>query len=200
MTYTSVQLATLYNVQPQTIRNWADEFAEYLSKTGNPGGSRYRIFTVEDAQVFSLVSELKKQRLTYDDIHASLKAGQRGDAPALPPRDLELIASSEREEHYSLQVQLLQGELARVRNELVQAKQDAEKVYELREEKARLETELRLTQEQLETSREEMDSKDVELEKAQKRIEELSRQLGEEYVRGVMDTLERKGDLPRKTE
>jgi DNA-binding transcriptional MerR regulator len=198
MTYTTTQLATLFGVKPQTIRNWAEEFIEYLSPTSKPGLNRNRMFTVDDARVFALVAELKKQKLTYADIHATLQSGERGEPPALPPKDLQLIASSEREQRYSLQIELLQHELARVQNELVYAKGELDKVQELREEKVRLETALRLTQEQRDNLEEQLNEKDEQLDKARHRIEELAKQLGEEYARGVMDALERRGELPRK--
>jgi septal ring factor EnvC (AmiA/AmiB activator) len=156
------------------------------------------MFTVDDARVFALVSELKKQKLTYADIHATLQSGARGEPPALPPKDLQLIASSDREQRYSLQIELLQHELARVQNELGYAKVELEKVQELREEKVRIETVLKMTQEQRDTLEERLSEKDEQLDKTRQRIEELAQQLGEEYVRGVMETLERRGELPRK--
>ena len=89
--YSSRQTATIFGVALETIRNWADEFQDYLSPTATPGRGKHRMYTLDDLSVFSLVDDLKKQGMTYIDIHVSLKNGQRGQPPALPPEEIQAL-------------------------------------------------------------------------------------------------------------
>jgi DNA-binding transcriptional MerR regulator len=191
MAYTTHQLAVFYNVTKETVRNWTTEFGEYLSPLTRPGKNKSRQYTTQDAEVMSLVAEMKQRGLSYADIHASLRSGARGRAPDVPPEELQLIATSDTADQLALQVQQLQHALAATRAQLEQAQRDAASVSALREEKTRLETALEYTKAELSTSQE-------QLQEARAKIEQLSRQLGEEYARGVLETLERRGDLPKK--
>lgn len=77
--HTTKHVATLFNVSTETVRVYATEFSRYLSPTATPVAGRHRRYTDDDLQVFALVAELKGQGLTYEDCHAALSAGQRGD-------------------------------------------------------------------------------------------------------------------------
>lgn len=191
MVYTTKHVATIYNITVETVRNWSIEFAEYLSNLTRPGKNKNRLFNVSDLEVLSLVAQMKDQGRTYGDIHATLKIGQRGSAPDLPPEELQLIASTENELQLALQVELLQQMLTQTKADLLAAERRAGEAQALREEKARLEGTL------TEKTRE-LDETKTELRRARDSIEALSRRLGDEYVRGVMETLERKGDLPKR--
>lgn len=65
-------------ISRQTISNWCKEFAEYLSVTANPPNGSHRRFTQEDLNILALISSMKEMGGTYEDIHASLRIGQRG--------------------------------------------------------------------------------------------------------------------------
>jgi DNA-binding transcriptional MerR regulator len=68
----------------QTIANWCKEFAEHLSVTATPSEGSHRRFTDDDLTVFALVHTMKQMGNTYEEIHASLANGQRGQFPDLP--------------------------------------------------------------------------------------------------------------------
>ncbi len=113
-------LTTLYGIALETARQWAIEFGQYLSPTGKPGKHKHRIYTDEDMGVFSLVAQMKGQGRTYEEIHASLKAGQRGDVPTIPPEEISAIATTDRERSLTLQLGFLQQQLMAAKEELKQ--------------------------------------------------------------------------------
>ncbi len=78
-------LSNLFEVSPQTIRKWCDEFADYLSPTATPPSGEVRIFTDEDLQVLVLVSQMRQALSSYEDIKQALSRGERGE---LPEQDL----------------------------------------------------------------------------------------------------------------
>lgn len=79
--YTTLQAAQALSTTRETARKWCVEFAQYLSSTANPGTGRDRALTDEDMRVLALVREYKATGRTFEDIHAALKAGQRGTPP-----------------------------------------------------------------------------------------------------------------------
>jgi DNA-binding transcriptional MerR regulator len=79
--FTTKHVHELFNVTPQTVRNWASEFVSYLSPSATTGNG-WRRFTADDLAVFALVKELTEKGRNYSDIHATLKTGQRGDLPS----------------------------------------------------------------------------------------------------------------------
>lgn len=91
MNYSAIQTALLFKVARETIRKWAIEFEPYLSPSARPAAGGIRRFTESDLEVFALVSEMKDQGKVFDDIHAALRAGQRGD---IPERTNALISSA----------------------------------------------------------------------------------------------------------
>lgn len=84
MSYTTKHLYTTFGVSHQTIKNWAKDFADYMSPTARPEGNHQRRFTDEDVRVFDLVNRLKKQGNVNEEIRAALGAGQRGELPDMP--------------------------------------------------------------------------------------------------------------------
>lgn len=76
--------ATLFDVTPQTIRRWTDEFSDYLSTGANPDDGSTRVFTDTDMEVLALVATVKQNGGTYDDAHARLRTGERGVLPEEP--------------------------------------------------------------------------------------------------------------------
>lgn len=79
--FTTSSITKAFGISPQTVKNWCDEFAQYLSPSATPGDGKKRIFTYEDMQVFALVADYHKRGFRWDDAHAALKSGQRGELP-----------------------------------------------------------------------------------------------------------------------
>ncbi len=184
MEYTSKHVSLIYNVSTETIRNWAEEFERYLSPTANPGKGRHRNFTAEDMGVLSLIAQMKNDGSTFEDIHASLNAGSRGEPPTLKAAEIQAMVVSEQEKRLTLEVEYLQRILA----DLSEKAKDAEII---KEENIKLKAEV-------EHKNERMQELLAELKEARGQVQELSKQVGESYVRGVMETLERRGELARK--
>src|SRR5215207_3277821 len=110
MDYKSSHVQKLFNVSPETVRNWSEEFGQYLSVTATPGGGRHRLFTQDDMEVFALVAELKEKGLTYTDIHAALQNNQRGEIP-------QMLVSQVQELQLALQYDQAQEMVARLEGE-----------------------------------------------------------------------------------
>jgi DNA-binding transcriptional MerR regulator len=198
--YSSRHTATMFGVALETIRNWADEFQEYMSPTAAPGRGKHRMYTIDDLRVFSLASELKKQGHTYADIHASLQNGQRGQPPALPPDEIQALVVGEQERRLSVEVEYLQRSLMRTQQELDEARTALKEAGQVREEKIRLEARLEAEQKRVSEKEAQLQELKGEITAAQRRIEELLRESGQQYANGLMDALERRGDLPKKAE
>ena len=196
--YSSRQTATLFGVALETVRNWADEFQNYLSPTATPGHGKHRMYSYDDLRVFSLVSDLKAQGMTYADIHGALQNGQRGQAPALPPEEVQALVVGEQERRLSLEVDYLQRSLVKVQQELEVARTELKAVEAIKEEKIRLESRLEHEQTRVQEKEGQIQELKTQLSEAQKRIEDLLRESGTQYAKGLMDALERRGDLPKK--
>ncbi len=196
--YTSRQTATIFGVALETIRNWADEFQDYLSPTATPGRGKHRMYSHIDLTVFSLVDELKKQGMTYSDIHLSLQNGQRGASPALPPDEVQALVVGEQERRLSLEVDYLQRSLMRTQQELEEARLALKEAQRFKEDTIRLETQLDAERKRVEEKQQLISELKGQLDRAQQRIEELLRESGQQYIKGMIETLERRGDLPKK--
>jgi|GEM_PF-2245550 len=199
-TYSSRHTATIFGVSLETIRNWADEFQDYLSPTATPGRGKHRMYTFDDLKVFALVAELKQMGHTYADIHSSLQNGQRGNPPALPPEEIQALVTSEQERRLSLEVDYLQRSLIRAQQELEEARNALKEALQVREEKIRLETRLEAEQRAVEERERQIQELKAELAAAQRRIEDLLRESGQQYAKGMIDALQQWGDLPKKPE
>lgn len=81
--YKSGDIRTLLLVPNSTFNEWCKEFASYLSPTATPDDNRKRRFTDDDIKVFTLIQEMKQGGKFFEDIHASLRAGQRGEMPSM---------------------------------------------------------------------------------------------------------------------
>lgn len=80
-TITARHAADIFNISRETVRQYAQEFAKYLSNSANPGGGRARHFTENDIKVLALISDMKLNGFLYEDIHLALSNGQRGEIP-----------------------------------------------------------------------------------------------------------------------
>lgn len=177
--YTVAHVCELHGVVQETVRQWVMEFEQYLSPTANPGKNKKRHFTVEDMRVLSLIAKMKDQSFTYEEIHAALQNGQRGDSPELDPDRLQLIATSERENHLSLQIAHLKDHITQMETSLQRAQ---EQLQELDQYKERATTQA-VTITHLERER---GTLEAQLKEARIKIEELARQIGEAYGKGYI--------------
>lgn len=136
--YKTRDLVALFDVTGETIRTWSMEFAAYLSPTAQPGAGRQRFYTDDDLTVLSLVAAMKAEGKVFDDIHAALKTGQRGDLVEVVTPHAEDLDDA--------------GQLAYVRQKLstLQRERDdaVERAQELHDEVIRLKTRLEMYEEQ----------------------------------------------------
>ena len=87
--YGSVQIGKHLGVSDGTIRNWAAEFAAYLSEgsqTDKPG--EVRTFTQDDLAILETVAAFRRQNLTYAEIGQRLANGERLELNG-PPIDVK---------------------------------------------------------------------------------------------------------------
>ena len=136
MHYSAIQTAELFNVARETIRKWAIEFESYLSATARPPSGGVRRFTLEDIEVFALVSEMKGEGKVYEAIHAALQNGQRGIVPELPT---SIVKSNDQSLALQVRITALEAELADLR----------QKYHETEGQRALLEKMLEKAQERL---------------------------------------------------
>jgi len=109
--YTTRHIAQRFGISPATVKNYAVEFAAFLSPTATPEPGTRRSFTEADVTVFALICQRKTEGATYEHIHAALAAGQRIDTPAAPQQ----LALAEQVAH-------LRAELAAARTERDEAR------------------------------------------------------------------------------
>ena len=161
-TFTSGQVAALFQITTETVRVWAQEFAEFLSPDANPGGKRNRRFDEDDLTVFALVSDLKTIGKTFQDAHVALSNGQRGVFPEVSDRALAVLDAKDKHA-IAVQVERLQNELEAVRLERDQLLDKLNEHREMEIENARLKSE--------------RDSEKRRAEVAEGRVEELTNRL-----------------------
>lgn len=177
--YTVAHVCELHGIVQETVRQWVLEFSQYLSPTANPGKNKKRHFTVEDMRVLALVANMKDQSFTYEEIHASLQNGQRGDPPELDPNRLQLIATGERETHLTLQIAHFKDHITQLETQLQRAQ---EQLKELDQYKERVTTQS-VTITHLER---EKGTLEEQLQEARAKIEELAREIGQAYGKGYV--------------
>jgi DNA-binding transcriptional MerR regulator len=168
MAYSSRHVCVLFGVAPETVRNWTEEFLRYLSPTANPGKGRHRGFSEEDMKVFALIADMKKQGRVYDDIHAALRNGQRGEAPALPADEMQALLITDQKHEFALQIQRLETEIGRLQQERDEV---VSQLQPTRDENIRLQARLEAAQERIQALSE-------QLEKERRRVEDLNREVG----------------------
>jgi DNA-binding transcriptional MerR regulator len=167
-----------------------------MSPTANPGKGRGRSFTLEDMRVLALVADMKDRSATYEDIHAALQSGQRGDSPSLSDGDMKLLKATEGEKRSAIEIQALQQHIVDLRERLNRAELKAAEADEVRHELVRSETRREMLQSQLDTSVQQITALQEEVRKLSS---ELSREIGEAkgqaYISGYRDGLkENKGE------
>ena len=180
----TAEVAAYYKRTEQTIRAWAREFSGYLSPTANPGGGKGRNYTVEDLQVIALIAEMKDNNATYDEIHMSLTAGQRGDPPNMTVDDLKLLRATEGEKRAGVEIQALQQHIvdiqARMKHAEERAQEAESKAIQLGQDKAALTAEAAVMKAELDRVRE-------ELKTAQEANLRLSREVGTSHGQAYIE-------------
>ena len=184
MQYRARDVSALYNVTPQTVGVWSSEFAEFLSPTANPGHKKKRLFTHEDMAVLDLVAQMRDQGANTDEIYSSLKAGSRGNTPAIQPNEVQAIVGAAHESRLSLENERLQQALLVAKNELERAKKDLERLDEVEKQNIRLEVQLETERQ---TKQEIFTLLKAQVDDLTKRNEDLSLRAGTEYARGFVD-------------
>lgn len=173
MNYTTSDAEVIFKVSPQTIRNWSKEFSRYLSATANPEEGRTRIFTEEDMRVLDLVARLKVEGKQYDEIHAALLAGERGNPPGVSSDEVRALVAGEIERRLHLEIQVLKRQLEIAEKKLEEAEH-------AKDDNIRL-------QALLETSNRRTDELSAQLKAAQDELRRLEREAGQAYYRGRLD-------------
>ncbi len=123
-------LATAYDVSPQTIRVWCKQFECYLSDQAKPTSGETRIFNVDDVGVLALVGLMRaNDKASYEEIREALEAGRRAAIPSDAPESAgepqpggeivtRLTATLAR---YEGQIEEIRGERDYLRGELTEA-------------------------------------------------------------------------------
>lgn len=77
------EAARFLGVEPDKVKRWAKEFAEYLSLTAQPGKGKERQFSEADLRVLAVVAEHLELGNDADDVHFALNSGQQYSEPLL---------------------------------------------------------------------------------------------------------------------
>ena len=193
MSYQSKHLVALYKIAPETLRQWTLEFQEYLSPTANPGANKQRFYTVSDLEILSLVSEQKRAGFTYEEIHLSLKSGQRGVAPDLEPHELEEIVGSDEDTQLSIQVHHLQHNLALAQTALKKAEERLQEMQAIQEKANRLEAQLETTEKHHHA---EIEGLRLTIKDLTDQIRQIAAGAGEQYAKGFQEGWKQRGRPP----
>jgi DNA-binding transcriptional MerR regulator len=179
--FTTKEVAQIFGFAEPTVRKWAVEFGQYLSPTAHPGNGKKRSFAIEDLAVVALIAEHKERQATFEDIHAALKSGARGEPPEISEGQLRVISATEGEKRASLEIVAMQHNINQLTKRLEEAEAQAERAQLLDKENASLRTETTMLREQLDKSAE-------QLKQAQEDINRLSREVGtthgQAYIEG----------------
>jgi DNA-binding transcriptional MerR regulator len=89
------EAAQMLGVSVSTMRNWSDQYAEYLSETARPGHLPERRFTDKDMTILSYVKQLRSEGMQADQIRTRI------DETAF--NEVEVITQQTTTEDYSPQ-------------------------------------------------------------------------------------------------
>ena len=181
MPYFTSQVATIYDVTPQTVNKWAREFADYLTDGAKSQGGKTRQFEPEDMEVFSLISDMQKRHLTFSDIHASLKTGTRGDAPLIDPEQIQAIVEGQADNRTSLENDRLKLMLIDAQTALKKAEKDLQHLRAVEDENIRLKAQMETKDEQ---QAELVKSLRQQVEKYEEKVEQLAKEAGQQFATG----------------
>lgn len=199
MQYRSQHVATIYGITIETVNVWAREFSKYFSPTANPGQRRTRLFTKDDMAVIDLIATLRKQQMSYDDVHANLASGQRGNPPEVDPEQVQAIVSTEHETRLALDNERLKMALVDAQQALKKAESELARLRDLEDKAIRLEAQIeaeRASKKELlehqESQRQELQSQIAAL---HQQIKELAMQAGREYTKGFVEGIKNREEV-----
>lgn len=141
----------MFEISPETVRNWASEFSRHLSPATNPPTGKTRKFDENDLQVFATIARLKREGMVFAEIHRALDDGIRDNPPDVPDELLDLASSNAGVKLLSLlqdlsqRVELLEARgNSELRQEIAQLKADRDNLLK---QIGRLEARLEMEQE-----------------------------------------------------
>jgi DNA-binding transcriptional MerR regulator len=193
MEYTSRQVAELYKVSVETIRQWTQEFGDFLSLSTRPGANKSRRYSVEDMRVLALVADMKHMGMGSDDILATLLSGQRGADPDEIEQGAQLAIQSDREKRLSFEVSRLSGLFEQTKKQLEEAQAKLAEMQQVRDENVKLQT-------SLEHEAQQRQALEQQVKELHTRAQELAERVGREYSKGFIEGLREKGELPKRDE
>lgn len=175
-TYKNKDMQVLFNISPDTVRVWSEEFHQYLSPMATPGTGKHRTFNDEDLRVFALIAQQRDQGFDYESIHAALRVGARGELP-------DVTDERALTQHAELQLTLARDMVVRLESQL---RETEERAKVLHDENIRLQTSEKHARDLVEQVAKERDA-------AQSEIQRLQRELGK--LEAKLEILqEQKGD------
>lgn len=199
--YTTKHAQKLFEVKSdQTIRNWIKEFEEFFSVEATPGKGVDLQLTEEDMCVLDLISSMRSDRRSSDEIHATLKSGERGKPPEYTPEELDLLVKGDYEKHLSIQVNELNLKIEQLKRENSELKTSIQPIHdrniELEAGRVVLEKQIQELKEQLEHERERSERiVDQERQRGQEQLERLFREIAElRYKMGQLEKDDKKSD------
>jgi DNA-binding transcriptional MerR regulator len=176
------EVAARLNVTAQTVRNWKDKYADFVSPhLGQTGKGGTLFFNDKDVRVLATIAECKQQRFTHEEILKVLERGQNlVEIPPLPSDEeikaraqVQLVPVSE----YLRVMDRVLG-LEQERDRLITERDEAEaRARERQEAIERLQKELGLLQGQLKERNREEGREDNQLTEAQAEIIRLNREI-----------------------
>jgi DNA-binding transcriptional MerR regulator len=181
--YSTKQVSTMFGVTIETVRNWSQEFADYLSHRANPGKKRNRSYTQQDLEVFALVSNLKHEGLTFEDVHVALRNGERSTPPPLPPNEPLTLTTGKSERELAITIAQQEQTIALLRQQLIETHAELEELRQVRERSIRLE-------ERLETATHQVSKLEERITELTQKTEELSKEVGQQYARGYTNGID----------
>lgn len=146
----SGDLARLFGVSPETVRQWTEVYAEFLTGNAQAKNTRHRLYMESDILVLATVARYSADGLSRAHIREKLLAGERVEHPGVANFgvDTRMVPAAAVE-------QLIDATELRI--ELEQIKAERDKLLELlereraehREREEALRTELKAVQEKI---------------------------------------------------
>ena len=70
------EVAQRVGISVQTVRNWGELYARYLSEAATPQPGQTRFYIDDDVRVLGAIRQLKSEGLSDDDLHIALASGE----------------------------------------------------------------------------------------------------------------------------
>lgn len=146
---TTTQIGQWMGKSGQTIRNWTEEFSEFLSPLATAEG-RHRVYNRDDLAVLVMVQEMRDSGFRPSEIGEALARGERGDVPDLDVQSVVTMDKDIAVKRLEVELDTTRRELEDTKTQLVEAMRELEESRAIREENIRLEARLEVLKEQYE--------------------------------------------------